>query len=226
MSHNSRASIFKYLPKEEYAQALIEKGQLRFSTLAFFRAFEDGSVRGDPDDGKLQYKPEGGLTITKQGGEVFQLDRRFRASVKANDIFVYCMSNQLSEKLAERFESPFCAEIKHPIGFIGRIRRSVRMRSRLDHANVHFGPVDYRTLDIQPGADWALPEKVAFIKPEAFVWQNEYRVVLGNKGAFGVENVELALESEGAINGPSEADHNPLVFNVGDLSKITELYRF
>src|SRR3546814_2171283 len=100
------------------------------------------------------------------------------------------MSNRLSPELAARFESPFCVEIRHPIGLIGRIRRSVRMRSHLDHANVHARQVEYRALDKEPAVDWTLPERLAFIKPEEFAWQDEYRVVIGNKGALGVERSE------------------------------------
>ena len=218
-------SIFKYLAKEEYALDLLEKGLVRFSTLASFRAYEDGLVRGDPDDGKLHYKPTGGLTITKQNGEVLHLDQRFRASVRASDIYVYCMSNQLSGELAAKFESPYCVEFERPIGLIGRIRQCVRMRSALDHNNLHSRTVDYRPVGTEPGIDWALPERVAFIKPEAFAWQDEYRIVIGNKGAFDVENVELALVGEGATTERVDEGSGSLILKVGNLSRIAKLHK-
>jgi hypothetical protein len=220
------ASIYKYVSAEQFARALIEKGQLYLRSLAYFRGYEDGFVRGDPDDGKLRYQPEPGLTLTKTDGEVVTLPPgwRFRVSVRAEDIFVNCFSLTRSEALAEKFQSPFCVEIKDTDALFAKTKGSVRLRSRLDRRNVYRGPVEYRDLSIAPGADWALPEKVAFIKPLAWSWQTEYRMVVGRKGAFAVENVEVALE-----NSPGDlaaAPGNALTLTVGDLSRIAQLHRF
>ena len=65
--------------------------------------------------------------------------------------------------------------------------------AQLDHANVFARPIDYRGLNREPGADWALPERLAFMKPEAFAWQDEFRVVIGNKGALG------AVKTQGLV---------------------------
>ena len=210
---------------EQYAQALIERGELYMQSLAHFRAYEDGSVRGDPDDGKLHYQAAEGLTITKDSREVIVLpEARFRSSVRAEDIFVYCMSSERSKDLAERFQSPFCVEIRDPGILFAKVKGSVRLRSKLDHRNVYRGPVDYRELSVMPGADWALPERVAFIKPPAWSWQAEYRIVVGRKGSFGVENVSLALEM-GAADHSVAMRRNPLVLAVGDLSHTAQLHR-
>jgi len=220
-------SIYKYLTEEAYALALIETGQMLLSTLAYFREYEDNLVRSDPDDGKLRYQPAAGLTLTKSNGEVVELPGwRFRASVRAEDIFVYCMSCGKSEEMAAKFESPFCVEIKNPAGFVGRVRSGVRLRSRLDRKHLYHGSVDYRSMEAAPGADWALPEKVAFIKPEGWSWQDEYRIVVGKKGAFNVENVECALETGDGDNVAATGERNPLILKVGDLSRIAELHRF
>jgi len=220
------ASIYKYVPEERFARALIEKGQLYLQSLAHFRNYEDALVRGDPDDGKLRYQPESGLTVTKSDGEVVTLPGwRFRASVRAEDIFVYCLSLERSEDLAEKFQSPFCVEIKDANALFSKTKGSVRLRSRLDRRNVFRGTVEYRDLAIAPGGDWALPEKVAFIKPPAWSWQAEYRMVVGRKGAFAVENVDLALEN-GLGDPIVAAAGSPLILAVGDLSRIARLHRF
>jgi len=219
-------SLYKYVPEERFAQALIEKGQLYLQSLAHFRNYEDAQVRGDPDDGKLRYQPEPGLTLTKSDGEVVTLPGyRFSASVRAEDIFVYCLSLERSDTLAEKFQSPFCVEIKDADALFAKTKGSVRLRSRLDRRNVYRGPVDYRDLTSAPGGDWALPEKVAFIKPPAWSWQIEYRMVVGRKGAFAVENVGLALENGlGDLTAVPAGD--PLILAVGDLSRIAQLHRF
>ncbi|PIC01708.1 hypothetical protein [Caulobacter sp. X] len=220
-------SIFKYVGAESYARALIEKGQLYLQSLAHFRAYEDGLVRGDPDDGKLRYQPAEGLTLTKADGEVVVLPAgsRFRSSVNAEDVFVYCLSSERSEALAEKFRSPFCVEIRDAGALFAKIKGSVKLRSKLDSRNVYRGAVEYRALSALPGGDWALPEKVAFIKPPDWSWQAEYRIVIGRKGTFRAENVSLALEI-----GPGESSvamqREPLVLNVGSLSPIAQLHRF
>jgi len=173
----------------------------------------------------LRYKPEGGVTINL-GDRPFQNNMAFVSVVKVNDIYVYCMSNTLSEELAARFNSPFCVEIQHCLGFIGRIRRHVRLRSRLDHANVFARSIDYRGLEREPGADWALPERLAFIKPEPFAWQDEFRVVIGNKGALGVENVDTHLEADGRNLAVAYEERDPLVLQLGDISRIAALRKF
>lgn len=220
--------LYKYLSDEEYARALIDEGQIFARPLSYFRAYEDQLVRGDPDDGKLRYEPEEGLVLTKESGEVVQMPPgwRFRASVRAGDIFVYCLSTELSSEIAEKFNCPFCVEIKQPAQLLGRISRHVRLRSKLDGNRVLSRDVDYRNLAATPGADWALPERVAFIKPEAWAWQKEHRIVIGRKGAFAVENVECALEAGGPEVALAHAAHDPLILHVGDLSKISELHVF
>lgn len=219
--------IYKYLSTESFARSLIEEGQLYLRSLAYFRGYEDALVRGDPDDGKLHYRPETGLTLTKADGKVFTLppEWRFRASVRAEDIFVYCLSLERSEALAEKFQSPFCVEIKDAVTLLAKTKGSVRLRSRLDRRNVYRGPVEYRDFATAPGGVWALPEKVAFIKPPAWSWQAEYRMIVGSKGAFAAENVDVALEN-GPADLAADAAGDPLVLSVGDLSRVAQLHRF
>lgn len=220
--------LYKYLADKEYARALIDKGQVFARPLSYFRAFEDELVRGDPDDGKLRYEPEEGLLLTKESGEVVVAPAgwRFRASVRADDIFVYCLSTELSGEIAERFECPWCVEIAEPHRLLGRIARHVRLRSKFDGQRIYSQEVDYRKLTVAPGVDWALPERVAFIKPEGWAWQKEHRIVFGRKGAFAVENVELALETEGSEMALADADHDPLILHVGDISRFAALHLF
>lgn len=103
--------------------------------------------------------------------------------------------------------------------------RSGPKRSHLEHKILPFGPVDYRGLDVIPAADWALPEKVALMKPVGWDWQREFRILAGKKGTFAVHNVRMTLQ-----NGPQPpapiADHVPLLLKLGDLSRGARLHRF
>lgn len=105
------------------------------------------------------------------------------------------------------------------------MRRSVRLRSQLARKQFHYGPVDYRGVEVIPSIDWALPEKIGLMKPEEWDWQREFRILVGKKGAFDVENVRMALETGPQPVAPI-ANHPPLVLTVGDLSRDTRLHRF
>ena len=219
--------LYKYVATEAYARAIIDRGEIFLRRLSYFHAFEDESVRGDPDDGKLRHAPEQGLVLTKDNGDVVAMPPgwKFRASVRAEDIFVYCLSTELSPEIAARFECTFCVEITHPVRLVGRIASHVRLRSKLDR-RIYSRAIDYRKLSEAPGIDWALPERVAFIKPVDWRWQKEHRIVIGRKGAFAVENVDLALEFGGAPVTANDTAADPLILHIGNLSKITALHAF
>jgi hypothetical protein len=117
-------------------------------------------------------------------------------------------------------------EINDPVRLIGRISRKLQLRSRLDRTRILSGPVTYRSVKTEPLADWALPERVAFMKPETYAAQDEYRIVVGIKGAFTVENVELTIRMEPLEAHPLASTGEPLIMKLGDLSGITALHRF
>jgi hypothetical protein len=219
--------LYKYVTEERFAAALREQGQVYMQTLAAFRVYEDNDVRGDRHDGRLQYEPSEGLLLTRSSGEIVRLPMGWKmaSSPQADDIYVYCLSTVRSEELAERFNSPFCVEIQNPIGLIGRIKRSVALRSQLARGHVFHGPVEYRQQETQPIVKWALPEQVSFIKPPAWQWQSEYRIVVGRKGAFDVENVVTTLECGEAAN-MAPPQRRPLTLAVGSILQGTIVHKF
>ena len=194
-------------------------------TLSAFRAYEDNDVRRDKDDGRLRYEPPAGLQlrIERRGVEETWAGWRMTSSVQDDNIYAYCLSTELSEDLAQRLESPFCVEITNPVALVGRIRRAVALRSQLDR--LFFGPVDYRKLDVIPGSDWAIPEKVGFIKPDRWAWQHEYRILVGKRRAFDVQNVRMTLET-GPQPAPPAVDHPPLVLIVPPFTRGVEVHKF
>lgn len=161
-------------------------------------------------------------------GQIIQLPNgsQFVSSAKADQLFVYWLSRTKSEKLASDFNAPYCVKINDPTRFIWRLAKMVRLRTRLDRKRVLSGPVIYRSVRSEPLADWALPERVAFIKPETYAAQDEYRIVVGMKGAFSVENVELTIRMNPLETHPLSPTGRPLIMRLGDLSNITELHRF
>lgn len=219
-------AIFKYFTMESHARGFINKGIMLLRPLSYFRAYEDGQTRGYPHEGLLTYAPPAGLEITKQDGTVLTLEGyRFTSAAKHDDIFVYCASNQLSSELAERFESPFCVEIKDTDRIVNRLRARAHPTSQLDYENLVCETVNHRNHEREPGVDWALPERLAFMKPESFAWQDEFRIAIGKRGAFDVQNVDCKLEQgTGASAGiaPTQAE---LILRIGKMDDFTCLHR-
>lgn len=219
------ASIYKYVTEERFALDLIEKGKVFMQTLATFQGYEDEDVRRDPDDGRLRFQPDGGLPINIEGREP-EVWANWRAtfSVKSADMFVYCLSTVRSEELAERFDSRFCVEFLNPISLVSRIRNVVRLRSAMDRA-IFFQKVEYRNQQVPPGVAWALPHQVAFVKPEEWAWQNEFRVIVGKKGVFALHNLEMQLETGPPQRAP-RADSQPLILTIGSMARVAKIIRF
>jgi len=219
--------LYKYFTEDRFALALIEQGLVYMQTLAAFRAYEDGDVRGDRHDGRLRYEPSDGLKLTRSNGENLNLPPgcKLVSSPQPDDIYVYCLSTVRSEELAERFSSRLCVEIENPTGLIGRIKRHVALRSQLARGQVFHGPVEYRPEENPPIVKWALPEKVSFIKPPEWQWQNEYRIAVGRKGAFDVENVLTTIECGEIANAPPPR-RGPLYLAVGGIARTATLHKF
>ena len=217
-------AIYKYFTEEVHALALINKGELLMQPLSHFRSREADGVRGDPRDGILTYAPKDGLVMNMEDGRVITLRHgSFNSSVNQNDIFVYCASNQLSAKLAEKF-GRFCVAIPDPDLVVKRLSMRAHPTSQLDYAQVVCGKVDYREHSRAPGADWALPERLVLVKPDDFAWQDEFRIAIGKRGTMNVENVGLTVQA-----GPSasvfEPVPSPIFLRVGKLGGQVELHR-
>lgn len=198
-----------------------------FRPLSFFRVLEDGQVRGDDHDGVLIYAPRTGLQITKQDGTSLSLKGwRFTSSAKTDEIFVYCASKQLSRELAERFHSPVCVEITDEERLLRHLKARRHPASRLDYAGLVSGSVEYREHGKKPKADWALPEKLALIKPTDFRWQDEFRVAIGRKGEFDAENVDLRLEKGVLRRTAATALSWGIRLRINSLADFATLHRF
>jgi hypothetical protein len=120
----------------------MKRGEMKFGSLAHYRGFEDGA-RGDPKDGTLHYAPPEGLEIT-----MLKDDRKLTGtsfSSAAQNMFVYCVSNELSADCAKDF-GPFCVEIADPEKLVTPVKARACCGSKLDYARTIFGRIEYRQL--------------------------------------------------------------------------------
>ncbi len=153
----------------------MKRGLMRFGSLEFFRTLDDQGSRGDKLDGTLHYAPPAGLEITmvEDGRRVSGVS----FSSAAQNMFVYCTSMELSEELAKEFGN-FCVEIVDMGRILDRLRRRAYAGSHLNYAGMLHQATEYRSPEDVPGADWAFPERLVFMKPPSYSHQMEYRLVL------------------------------------------------
>lgn len=216
-------AVFKYFTDEKHAVAFVKRGALLLRPLSHFKMLDDEGVRGDREEGTLTFQPEGGLQLTRvEDGTTLSIQGSFNSSASENDLFVFCASNQRSTELAEKFGS-YCVEIE-PDVLIGRLKARAHPSSQLDYDQIVAGKVDYRSPEMRPEADWALPERIALIKPQSFAWQDEFRIVVGNRGALAVENVAVTIQIGNRAEG-SVASQNPIVVEIGNLQDFAVLHR-
>lgn len=183
--------LYKYFSEERFARAFMRRGAMRFGSPAYYRGLEDGGIRGDPKDGTLHYAPVEGIEITMVADGRKLTGTSFTTA--AQNMFVYCASNDLSAERARDFGA-FCVEVTDTDEIINRLRARACPTSKLDYARVFWGLTEYRPLDKIPGVDWAFPEKVVLIKPPEYAGQNETRIALPLKSGAQSSDAYLLIE--------------------------------
>jgi hypothetical protein len=185
-----RHSFFKYFSKMEYADAFLA-GNVFCRSLRYFADYEDGQVRGDTNEGTLAHSDASGLMINNltQGRPMLLPGGTFKATVKQGDIFVFCLSMSLTERIWNDFNSVVCVEVHNKRMFLQRVREAAESGGN----EVYTGQVGYRDVATPPKHIWALPEKVSISKLVDFKWQDEYRIVFGHPEVFAVNNVDLII---------------------------------
>lgn len=193
--------------------------------LAYFRALEaEEGVRGDAFDGLLRYAPAEGLQLDMKDGRTINIKGgSFNATPLQYEIFVWCSSNELSSEIASVF-GRFCVELSADV-LVSRLQSRANATSALDYAKICAGNVEYRSVETKPLADWALPERVAFIKPQHFANQNEYRIAIGKHRAFDVENVELTINYDNKSNVLTSSSER-LLLKLGSMHEHSTLHTF
>lgn len=218
-------SLFRYIDPK-YLDPFVREGSMLMRSLSYYRDYEDSGVRADPFEGTLAHLPQHGLKATMVNtGEVRPLPYSFESTAREDDIFVYCVSAELSKDLAAKFETDTCVEIHKPIQFLHRLRTSLGLRPRIRANALVHGHVRYYEVHEPPIVDWALPERIAMRKPSHLSWQHEYRFAVPLGDAFAVENVSVKLVPLNAHRPPRSTAHPELPLKLGDLSKICKVHR-
>ena len=217
--------LFRYF-SEKNARAFVDRGEVLFRALSYFRDYEDNGVRADEHEGTLVHLPKEGLKITNvESGEVVDLPHRMESTSKGDEIFVYCFSTELSAAIAKRFEAEVAVEIIEPVKLLARIRSALSLRRRFRSTQLVHLPVHYYEWHEPPIIDWALPERIAMRKPKPFEWQQEYRFAFPVGNAFAVENVSINFVASNEQRPLCTNSHPKLLLKLGSLSKFCRVHR-
>ena len=121
-------SLYRYF-SEKNAHAFVQKGEVLFRALSYFRNYEDDEARGDKFEGTLIHLPDNGLKVKNvHTVQEISLPYRFDSTAKEDDIFVYCMSQVLSMEIAKRFQAEVAVEIFDLAKFLNLVRSALSLR--------------------------------------------------------------------------------------------------
>lgn len=202
-----RGHLYKYFTDRKWAEAFLD-GRILFRSLAYFRDYEDQSVRGDRDEGNAIFRPQEGLIITNhtQNKTFILPGYAFQSAARQAEIFVFCLSRSFNREISEKFGASVCIEIVHKAVFCRRVTSALQPEAAFPGAAGHTrigNDVEYYDLSEGGSPRWALPDQIALSKLNAYAWQNEFRLVFTLTDAFRFENVDTRLVSD-----RNEARHN------------------
>jgi hypothetical protein len=188
-------ALYKVLPLR-YARALVERGEMMWSTLTFFQNELD-PTRGDPHEGSHRYFPVTGLHVTRHERNGRPDHAQFILpghgsqikAFKCHHIFVYSTTFDPSLAIGDAV-SRACVEVYDPAIFLQRIARGVatHRKARLDRL-IH-GEVRYWSPEDPPREIWAFPHLLTMHQHQSHSDDREYRFAFGTRSdVFDFEHV-------------------------------------
>lgn len=226
-------SRFKYFSRLEYAQHFLD-GKVFCQTAAFFRDYEDAKARqviGDEYESTRLYRPLTGLEINNlTRGINGKLQMGMESHARADEIYIFCVSLSLNERLRAEFGAVACVEIHSPKEFIRRWRQALPAEAR--GYTKHGYPkhvarkVQYYRAGDGPDNVWALPDLITTTKLDAFEYQDEYRFAFTTTEAFEFQNCRHELTDRKHRPLPKPEEHHSVTLELGDLRDICKLYEF
>ena len=217
-----RQSWYKYYSDRKWAEQFLD-GRLLFRSLSYFRDYEDKNVRGDHKEGVSIYGPKGGLVgYNYTQDKTFTLPASaFESAVEQEEIFAFCASKCLSDKLREEFEAVVCVEIMKIQTFCTRVRNALPGEATFYARRIkYYQPTD----DCNPR--WALPDLIATSKLEGYAWQQEVRLIFSVTDALDFENISARLVRGDMKETARPTEHHSRIVETRSLRDICRIHEF
>jgi hypothetical protein len=212
MSDQLPRALFKALPTI-YAQRMIERGEMMWSTLTWFQHQEDPS-RGDVFEGTRRNFPSGGQGVTRleRHGHPDREELHFEGHgtqwrpAQSHHIFIYSMTLDGGPDLGDPATNAM-VEIFDPRVLVERVRSALdRHRSAKASTLIHRAVSYYDDVD-ELGPIHSLPDRLAASKHNTHAWQREYRLAFGTRAnVFDFDHVEGGLLSGDVTPATRELD--------------------
>lgn len=211
--------LFKYTSSRHLA-AIVERGELLFRNLSYYQGLED-EARGDGLEGTHVDHPDTAITITNlTTGKVIQGDFAFQNRIEDSDrIYCFCMSKELNSRMYEDFNCDCCIEITDTPEFLNRWKKVARQMNGahwqlLNRSVTYYNKTEAIDLNIKD------PRNLPFVKLTDYEYQDEYRLVAGEKDSF--ELTQQIVTTPSPPEDLSESPRKPekLIFKLGDLRDI------
>jgi len=220
------SSIYKYIP-EQYVEGFVRRGELLFRSLSYFRDYEEQQVRGDKYEGTRLHQKKEGLVLTMvESGETRIFNGSLESKAQAEDIFVMCLSTELSAQLARDFKANVCIEIYDPIWLLTGLRSALRRRPSIKNKTLFHAPVTYYDPSDDVGIEWAFPSRIGMSKTRHYERQSEYRIAFGLNGALAFQNTSIQLVSHDYQRGRPTGNHREMLLKVGSLKRYCTVWKF
>ncbi len=226
----SYGRLCRYFSDRRWADQFID-GHLLFRSLAYFRDYEDGRIRGDQHEGTAVHRPAGGLVINNQTQRttIHLPDHTFESGAKQGEIFAYCLSRKISDELRDEFDAAVCVEITDVAAFCGRVQKALPTGSkfagrpgckRLGHR------VEYYSIDGPSTPRWARPDLIAISKLDHFSRQAEFRLVFSETDALELQKVDTRLVPIGDRRPANSAEHHEHIVHTPSLRDICRIHEW
>lgn len=224
--------LYKYLPSK-YLTKVVERGDLLFRNLSFFRQSE-AEGRRDLLEGLHMDKPDNDLTLqTLDGRKTWKGQGAFLNSINSNKLFAFCLSEKHTPALYDEFEADACIEILHPDEFLHRCDATISRQRRFSDSGLIHGEVEYYAPNKSAKRNVKDPRQIPFFKHEAYHHQLEYRLVVALHGGLQlterIVNHLFSFEEDVASGRP---DHRHVfigsitdivkIHNVGDMERVLD----
>ena len=225
-----RHSLFKYFSERKWADAFLD-GQLLFRSLAYFRDYEDENVRGDHNEGRALFYPEGGLIMNNETqGKIFNFPGYgLESEAKQEEIFVFCASRSLTDEQRAAFGAIVCVEVLQIRTFCERIEAALPANCKFPGkpGRTRIGQrVEYYPKTESGSPRWALPDKISTSKLDGYAWQDEFRLVFSLTDALGFENVKMQMVPQNARKPADVAQHHCYLVKAQSLRGICRIHEF
>jgi len=162
-------------------------------------------------------------------GKTSILPYSFQSVANREEIFVYCLSRSLTDRLSREFKAVVCIEILNVERFCTTIEAALPSgatfpeslgRTRIGHR------VEYYRETEGGNRRWALPDVIAISKLDSYSWQDEYRLVFSLTDALGFEKVATRLVRNDATLAPQPTEHTHYDVKVRSLRDICRVHKF